>query len=473
MRLRLPNRTSTRRSTRHAGGARHAAWAGLLALGLAYSGGTQVWAQTEWRAGLASVDITPHEPVPMAGYASRKAPFETVAHPISAKMLALEDGDGNKALLITADILGFTAERSAEIARRLQESDGIVREDILLNASHTHSGPLVAGSMLTMVDDEMRDRLLRYSEILNDKIVAGAQKALQDLRPANLSWGQGVAKFVMNRREFTEDRIILGTNPRGPADRTVPVLRIDGTNGQPRAIVFGAASHCTTLTGGNMSISGDYAGVAQIYIEARRPGVQAMFVTGCAGDANPFPRGTLDIVRRHGSDLAEEVLRVAGRNLKEVRGPLTTEFEMVDLPLIRYSKEDVVAMKDGAPSYRTFFTDGAESIFDKGEQLPRTYSAPFAVWQFGDDLTLVAYSGETLVEYALGAERHLGKLNLWVSGYNNDVFGYLPSAQVVKEGGYESRGLYVDYGLFRADVEKVVLDAIVEMARKAGRMMPR
>ena len=424
---------------------------------------------TDWKVGLAAVDITPETPLPMAGYAARRQPFEAVEQPLFAKALALEDGAGKRALLITADILGFTAERSRNIADRLRESDGIAREDILFNASHTHSGPLVAGSMLTGVDAENRRKLERYMRILEDKTAAAARKALRDLRPANLSWGQGVAKFVMNRRQFTERGIVLGANARGPADRTVPVLRIDDARGRLRAVVFGAAAHCTTLGGGNMRISGDYAGFAQQFLEARRSAVQAMFLTGCAGDANPHPRGTFDLARRHGSDLAEEVMRVLASGLRRVRGPLKTEFERVPLPLKKHSRAEIETMGRDAPSYRRFFTAGALAKLDRGEKLLETYAAPFALWQFGRDLTLVAYSGETLVEYALAAERMLGPLNLWVSGYNNDVFGYLPSARVLAEGGYETRGLYVDYGLFEPAVERAVLDAIQRMATRAGR----
>ncbi len=424
---------------------------------------------TDWKVGLAAVDITPDTPLLMAGYAARRQPFEAVEQPLFAKALALEDNAGKRALLITADILGFTAERSRNIAERLRASDGIDREDILFNASHTHSAPLVAGSMLTSVDAENRPKLERYIRALEDKIAAAAQEALRGLRPANLSWGQGVAQFVMNRRQFTARGIVLGANARGPADRTVPVLRVDDSGGRLRAVVFGAAAHCTTLGGGNMRISGDYAGFAQQFLQARRPAVQAMFLTGCAGDANPYPRGTFALARRHGSDLAEEVMRVLESGLRRVRGPLKTEFERVPLPLKKHSRAEIEAISRGAPSYRRFFTAGALAKLDRGEKLLETYTAPFALWQFGRDLTLVAYSGETLVAYALAAERLLGPLNLWVSGYNNDVFGYLPSARALAEGGYETRGLYVDYGLFEPGVEQTVLDAVRRMADRAGR----
>ena len=406
----------------------------------------------------------------MGGYASRRAPFEAVDQPLFAKAMAIEGGDGAKALLITADLLGFTSERSESICRALRESDGLAREQILLNASHTHAGPLVAGSMLQSVPEDSRRRLRAYIAELESKVVAAAQKALRDLRPARLSWGRGVAGFVMNRREFTDRGVILGTNASGIADRTVPVLRVDGADGRPMAVVFGAAAHCTTLTGRNMLISGDYAGYAQEFLEARFPGIQAMFLTGCAGDANPHPRGTLDLARRHGSELAEAVEQVVRGSLAPVRGPLKTAFHRVELPLVEHSREQIERMQAGAPSYRRFFADGALAKLDRGQSLLRAYPAPFALWQFGSDLTLVALSGETVVDYVSLTQQALGPLKLWISGYSNDVFGYLPTTRILQEGGYETRGLYVEYGLFQQGVERFVIQALEEMARKVGRL---
>ena len=439
-------------------------------LALALAGPALLVAQgADWQVGLAATDITPTEPLPMAGYAAREAPFESVADPLFAKVLAIQDEHGGRALLITADLLGFTRERSEAICARLQESTGIQREQVILNASHTHAGPLVAGSLLTRAAPATRRKIDRYIQELESKIVAAGQQALRRLRPAHLSWGRGVAPFVMNRREFTDRGVILGTNASGLADRTVPVLRVSSPDGELRAVVFGAGSHCTTLTGGNLKISGDYAGIAQGLLEESMDGVQAMFMTGCAGDANPYPRGTLDLARRHGGELAEVVSRVLEGELAPVRGPLRTEFRNVELPLRRHTREQIEAMQAGARSYRRFFTDGALAKLDRGESLLRTYTAPFALWQFGHDLTLVAYSGETVVDYVRLAEEQLGPLKLWVSGYNNDVFGYLPTARILREGGYETRGLYVDYGLFRPNVQDVVMDAIADMARTAGR----
>ena len=92
------------------------------------------------------------------------------------------------------------------------------------------------------------------------------------------------------------------------------------------AVVCGTACHNTTLGGNDYEISGDYAGHAQRLVEEQHPGAQAMFVLGCAGDANPYPRGTHEIAATHGKELAKEVERVLTTKLVPVRGPLKIAF---------------------------------------------------------------------------------------------------------------------------------------------------
>ena len=109
----------------------------------------------------------------------------------------------------------------------------------------------------------------------------------------------------------------------------------------------------------------------------------------------------------------------------------------------------------------------------RGEKLPTHYTCPMAVWQFGPDLTLVGLSGEVVVDYVTLLEKALGPNQLWVAGYCNDVFGYLPSARVLAEGGYETRGLISGgAGFFAPEAEGVVVRTVRELAAKAGRKLP-
>jgi hypothetical protein len=239
-------------------------------------------------------------------------------------------------------------------------------------------------------------------------------------------------------------------------------------------VVCGAASHNTTLGAQDYEISGDYAGHAQRLIEEQNPGAMALFVLGCAGDANPYPRGTHEIAENHGKELAKEVTRVLGTRLVPIRGPLKTEFATVDLPLAppppKEQLEKLAAAKGGSMPW---VAQQMLARMSRGETLPTTYTCPVSVWQFGDDLTFVALSGEVVSDYVRFLEESLGPLRLWIAAYSNDVYGYLPSARVLREGGYETRGLiYGGIGLFAPDAEKVLVAKIHDLAKSAGRKLP-
>jgi hypothetical protein len=317
-------------------------------------------------------------------------------------------------------------------------------------------------------------RTVAYTQQLQNKVVDVVVQAAAHLEPARLSLGLGVADFVMNRREFTPSGVILGVNPRGHVDRSVPVLRVDTADGKLRAVLFGAACHNTTLTEKHYEICGDYAGFAQTYIQKHHPGVAALFMIGCAGDANPYPRGTMELARAHGASLGKEVCRVLETKLRPVGGPLTVAFDQASLPL--QEPPSPAELEKQAASNRGIQSWVAKQMLatlKRGEKLPTHYSCPIAVWQFGKDLTLVGLSGEVVVDYVDMLEKALGPNHLWIAAYCNDVFGYLPSARVLSEGGYETRGLYSGgIGLFDPKAQDVLVEKVRELAKKVGRPLP-
>ncbi len=442
-----------------------------------------------WKAGLARVRITPDQPIVLLGYGDRQGPFQAVAEDIYAKALALEDERGRQAVIVTADLVGFQAAVvTDEVCRRIKKKTGLDRRQLLFNASHTHTGPLVSldpdpqansAAHGPLAPDDVRFTVA-YTHQLQDKLAELVAEALAQLRPARLAWGTGHVDFPMNRRLRRGDRIAMSENPQGPVDRSVPVLRVASPDGTLRAVLFGCACHNATLTGRDNVIAGDYAGFAQRELEQEHPAAQAMFMSGCGGDANPHPRGSLELAQRHGAALASEVSRVLNTGLQPIQGDLVVSFARVKLPLQKLSLNEL-AQKTKLRSAESLMARHMMGVLDHGGSLPRFYEAPFAVWQLGPSLTLVALPGEPVADYASMIRQRLGADRLWVAGYNNDCFGYLPTAQIVGEGGHEAIGVTLwiwgknlsrNAGFFAPEVEPVVLDAVQRLARKVGRPAP-
>ena len=176
------------------------------------------------------------------------------------------------------------------------------------------------------------------------------------------------------------------------------------------------------------------------------------------------------MARQQGDRLAAEVARVAASPMLPVRGPLHAELAWIDLPLAHdFSREQLQAMASGLSVWHARNAKGMLETLAQGKPLPPSYRAPLAVWQFGSDLTMVALSGEAVAAYAARIAQALGPQGLWVAAYSNESFGYLPTAQMLQEGGHESMCLTLDVGLFAPQVENFVLAEVQKLAHQAGR----
>jgi hypothetical protein len=422
------------------------------------------------RAGLARVCITPEKPLWLHGYASkpRFRPFEGKLNDLYAKALALEDARGERAVLVTVDLCVLRAAEAKVLFDRLTERTGLQRRQLLVNLSHTHSGPIIGASDVETypMSQEEQQATLEYTARLYDLLADVAQAALADLKPATLAWGRGKCGFVRNRRLYHEDGSYRGMGPNAnkAVDDTVPVLRVNDPGGKLLGIVFGCACHPVTFGPDNLKLSGDYAGFAQEEIESTNPGVQAMFVQGCGADANSEPRYGPEAekhARLQGQSLAAEVCRVAAGPLQPVRGPLEIKFREVDLPLKPVPPVEELKKMSGVLAHNATRMLAA---LERGEPLPTHHAHPLAVWQFGEDLTFIALSGEVVSGYVPLLQQALGGDRLWIAGYSNEVDGYVPDATIVAEGGYEARGLVADIGFYSAEAETVLVKAVAQLA---------
>jgi neutral ceramidase len=425
--------------------------------------------QSSCMAGVATIDITPEPGLWMAGFARRTQPAQGTALPLKAKALAIQSGGARPAVIVTTDLLGLTARLTEAAASEVRRRTGIPRSHLLFNASHTHCGPVVDEQLSVAYDlspDQWRE-IRGYTAELEKKLANLVVTAASTLRPAMLAWARGEARFARNRRvQFSAD---------GPVDHSVPILRVSDGDGAWRAIVFGYACHNTTLQDKFVQYHGDYAGVAQAELERRHPGTTALFVAGCGADANPSPRGTLELVEAHGRALADAVDQSLP-SAAPLESGLHASYGTVALPYedggVRTRWRAGLDIED---VYLRRYDALMKSIVARGGRLPAAQPAPVQVWQFGagtaapgSGLTLIALGGEAVVDYAIRFAREFPTRRIWAAGYSNDVFGYLPSRRIREEGGYEGADAMIYYGRpgpFTADVEERIVREVRRLAR--------
>jgi len=410
----------------------------------------------------------------MAGYGSRDRPSEGAVHDLWAKALGLEDPSGKKCLVVTLDVCGIDRALSRRVRDAIKKDHGLGDDRVVLACSHTHCGPVVGENLLTMypLDEAQRRAVAEYTASFERAIRDAAAAALAKLEPADLAWESGRADFAVNRRTNKEPDVpaLRARNAlEGPVDHDVPVLRVRGADKGVRAVVFGYACHCTVLSFNKFC--GDYAGFAQVALESRYPGAQAMFVAGCGADQNPLPRRTVELAERYGHALADAVGRVVDAPMREIATGLVAAYE--EIPLRFAPLPERPQIEEDARSSNGYVARRAAKLLktiERDGRLSPTYPYPVQVWKLGD-LTWVFLGGEVVVDYSLRFKRNLGSSGTWVSGYCNDVMAYIPSLRVLKEGGYEGETAMIYYGLptkWSEQVETQIVEAVTRLERSVA-----
>jgi neutral ceramidase len=270
----------------------------------------------ELLAGTARVDITPPVGFAMGGYSARQGVSQGVNDRLSATVLVLKTPTESLAI-ITADVVALYSPRvEAEVEKRF----GI--RNVLLSASHTHSGPAMPlGPAAATAPEPMREWWRRTE----DSMIEAVGIANRELFPARLGGATGLAHVHHNRRQVMPDGTarMFWRNaeklPTSPVDPTVSVLRVDDTSGKTRAVLVSFSCHPTVLGPDNLMISRDYVGVMVDYIEARVPGATAVYMFGASGDINPyfdkqpFDQQPFEHVRWTGETVGEVVVQTVAR----------------------------------------------------------------------------------------------------------------------------------------------------------------
>jgi neutral ceramidase len=420
------------------------------------------------QVGIAVRDITPELPIRLAGYAGRNHSAEQVDQPIVVQAVALKNPSRERFVFVALDNCGVAHAFMQPVLQQCADQFQLGHGAVAVVCSHTHSAPVLEHTLTTMyqLTSEEHARIAEYSRSLRAKMVEVVGAALADCQPAVLEQGLGRATFAMNRRIYRGDKIAFGENPEGPVDWDVPVLRVKGTNGVVRAILFGYACHGTSVATGDdwYKVSGDYMAYARQHLEALQPGAVAVFLTGMGGDSNPSPRHSLLDAKRHGLELAGAVMGVLDRPMRPVHGVFKLAYDEVDLPFVGVptreqlendAKGDNVYMKQRAEAYL--------KMLDASQPLPTSVKLPLAALRLGDDLTFVLMGGEVVVDYARHIKRAYAADHPWTIGYAYEVPCYIPSARLLLEGGYEADSSLIYYGFygpFQGSIEAQLLNRL-------------
>lgn len=363
-------------------------------------------------AGVGKVDITPAETdgVEVTGH---RRTVHGVRDPLRAGVLVLDDGQ-TEAAIVTLDTIGAWDEMVKLARAKIEEQTGVPAANILVAASHNHSGPGFEADS-------------PWGKELIAKLGAAAKQAAGDMRPVTIGYGEDRISFGINRRKVIDGRAVVRLNPEGPNDPRVKVLRFDdGRSLTPLAVVMHAVCHPCFFTWGDKGsrpypngypkMSADFPGEAQTFVEmCYAHKTSALFLQGCAGDIRPnlpgFPYRCADEadIQWAGRDLGGAVIRSLAHSVTREQ------------------------LRQRPSYYAIRAANAVVSLPGKEGRL----TAELQALKIGPYL-LLTMPGEPMVEYGFKLEQAIADRAIpIIVGYANGNLGYIATAAAYEVGGYE------------------------------------
>src|SRR4051794_19378755 len=160
-----------------------------------------------FKAGAAISNITPPLGENIVGGFS-PSPSTQVHDELHARCLVLDDGKTRLALVV-CDLLGIHRLVSDEARWIIAERSKIPASHVLVSATHTHSASSAMGQDRFLHEQKLDE----YQRFVARRIADGVQRAINNLRPAEMAFGTVEApEHVFNRRWYLQP----GTMPANP-----------------------------------------------------------------------------------------------------------------------------------------------------------------------------------------------------------------------------------------------------------------
>ena len=201
------------------------------------------------KAGWTEIDITPPLGMPMGGRGPQFTPGASVLDPLIAQALVLEDAEGRRTLWISMDMIGLSYTMSSMFRYELAAMTGIPYEAIVLNFSHTHSGPMT-GFEGYATETPKPEALQAYEAGLIPRTVRMACEAVENLQPVTVRLHRGQSDIGINRRRRNQaGEMTMGPNPEGVYNPDLWVLDIAAEASGGRCVVFCYGCHPVIVYG--------------------------------------------------------------------------------------------------------------------------------------------------------------------------------------------------------------------------------
>jgi neutral ceramidase len=406
------------------------------------------------KAGWAQVEITPPLGIGLGGRGGPETLAKNILDPLYAQVLYLKDGKGTGFVLVSFDLVSLPHELSDRIRNAIVNELGVEWNLVVLNSSHTHSGPYMIRSLMAGVGPAPPIEL-DYFQSLEEKIVSATRAAARAMQPVEVETFQSTSEVAINRRGKNQNgQTAMIPNLAAPLDEKVWVLKLTPKNGEAPAVVFSYACHPVIVYGyAYAAISADFPGVARTVLrEGLGPKTHTQFVQGFAGNVRPravadldkgrFRQSKPEDLQNAGKELARSVMaamKIPGEKLLlDIAGAADRPFLPRDKPPPRefYEKMRAEALAK-TNKFHLAVSDYWLKRYDAGQGFARGDAWPLGLIRLAENQWVVHSGGEPCVEWRAKMSQWLAPCKIVTWGYSQEGRAYLPTEAMLPEGGYE------------------------------------
>jgi neutral/alkaline ceramidase-like enzyme len=413
------------------------------------------------KTGIAQIDITPKPGVRLSGFAARTQPSVGILDPLYAKALYLTEGD-TKLLWLHCDLIGFEREIVLSMRRWARTALELRGDQVILSATHTHSGPCTIRLNGAGTYDE------DYVEQLLGWLKEAAQAAVRRTTSCVVSAVESRLALAIDRRN----------TPTSHTDPRVGAVGFRRENGDFVAVIVNYPIHPVALGSSNRYLSADIPGQAALSLSAQLPGRPMVLVSNgaCANLNPPAENVSFDQIKAWGRQIADTVadllpdalplpadLRVTARVIPLPMDTLTAAGIKEFAGKALQDSKSIAKWGDTYSNVVTHWRDSMTATVNAGHAISHSDAELFAI-SFGK-IILLGANAEVFSEFTDWL-RASDKRHIYLLGYANGTLGYLPARSNYLEGGYEVDVAHLFYGGFRPKAGGLEL-----LAKEAGKLL--
>ena len=418
-------------------------------------------------------DITPDEPLLLAGYANRTGLSSAVHRRLTTRCVVLKQ-EQTIVCLIANDLMDVDPKIIGIIIAKIIGKTGIDPAAILITSIHTHSAPETEYGR-----SDANDRYVRFLIKTVARNAIDVIKGDTRFRRATQSFGKAVCDINIARRDVKPEDGGMAYrvgDPDGIKDREVSIIQLTDDEHIRKVTLFNYACHPVILGYESNYVSTDYPGRAREVVEGKYGGM-AVFLNGAAGDLNPRLAHQVDpsIADSEGEKLGNAVLSAElvgyGSEPDLAMTARVIHIPFRDQVITKKHIEQEVERK--ASDITEFFTWNEmldrwkKKVFEMIGEKKVKDSFPFKLnaVKLGNCVIFLT-QGELFVKYQLELKKRFPGYHMLCIAYVHGIGAYIPTSEAFENKSYEADQAYI-YEVMPSpltpEIEKIYIEEASQM----------